>query len=164
MNLSDFAAAMEATWPPQALHRAGPWAVRQGAGGGKRVSAASPVGDWRADDIVLAEQAQAGLGQDSLFVIWPWDEALDAALAARGYAKIDPVMGYAAPVSAFAPPQRHISAATRHGSQLPYSGRGEFVLYLPLPYFIDSATTSSARSMPFNIHGHHIPAVVKDIG
>ena len=58
MNLSDFAAAMEATWPPQALHRAGPWAVRQGAGGGKRVSAASPVGDWRADDIVLAEQAQ----------------------------------------------------------------------------------------------------------
>ena len=75
MNLSDFAAAMEATWPPQALHRAGPWAVRQGAGGGKRVSAASPVGDWRADDIALAEQAQAGLGQDSLFVIWPWDQA-----------------------------------------------------------------------------------------
>ena len=55
MNLSDFAAAMEATWPPQALHRAGPWAVRQGAGGGKRVSAASPVGDWRADDIALAD-------------------------------------------------------------------------------------------------------------
>ena len=88
MNLSDFAAAMEATWPPQALHRAGPWAVRQGAGGGKRVSAASPVGDWRADDIALAEQAQADLGQDSL---------------------IDPVMGYAAPVSAFAPPQRMTS-------------------------------------------------------
>ena len=109
MNLSDFAAAMEATWPPQALHRAGPWAVRQGAGGGKRVSAASPVGDWRTDDIALAEQAQAGLGQDSLFVIWPWNLALDAALAARGYAKIDPVMGYAAPVSAFAPPQRMTS-------------------------------------------------------
>lgn len=64
------------------------------------------MGDWQPDDIALAEQAQADLGQDSLFVIWPWDAALDAALAAQGYAKIDPVMGYAAPLSAFAPPQR----------------------------------------------------------
>ena len=109
MNLPDFAAAMEATWPALALHRAGPWTVRQGAGGGKRVSAASAWAEWHPEDIALAEQAQAGLGQDSLFVIWPWDQALDAALAARFYAKIDPVVGYVAPVSAFDAPQRMTS-------------------------------------------------------
>lgn len=109
MMLSDFAAAMEATWPAMTLQRAGPWLVRQGAGGGKRVSAASAVGDWHPQDIAQAEQAQVDLGQDRLFVIWPWDTALDAALAARGYAKIDPVLAYLAPISSFAPPQRMTS-------------------------------------------------------
>ena len=107
--MAPFAAAMAATWPPFALHRIGPWAVGQGAGGGKRVSAASAVGDWVPTDIVQAEVAQADLGQDKLFVIWPWDTALDAALAARGYARIDPVEGYMAPISSFAPPQRMTS-------------------------------------------------------
>ncbi len=106
MSAADFAAAMEATWPPLALHRAGPWAIRDGAGGGKRVSAASAEGDWRPEDIQTAEAAQAALGQDRLFVIWPWDARLDTDLAAQGYAKIDPVIGYAAPVTAFAPPAR----------------------------------------------------------
>ena len=104
-----FAAAMAATWPPLAVHSAGPWAVGQGAGGGKRVSAAWAARDWGAGDIALAEAAQAALGQDKLFVIWPWDAALDAALAAEGYAKIEPVLAYTAPVSAFAPPQRMTS-------------------------------------------------------
>lgn len=107
--MAPFAAAMEATWPALAIHRAGPWAVRQGAGGGKRVSAASAVGDWHPDDIAVAEAAQAGLGQDRLFVIWPWDRALDAALEARFYAKIEPVVAYTAPVATFAPPQRMTS-------------------------------------------------------
>jgi len=107
--MAPFAAAMEVTWPALAIHRAGPWAVRHGAGGGKRVSAASAVGDWHPDDIAVAEAAQAGLGQDKLFVIWPWDRALDAALEAQGYAKIEPVVAYTAPVAAFAPPQRMTS-------------------------------------------------------
>ena len=109
MTPPDFAAAIEATWPALAVHRAGPWAVREGAGGGKRVSAASALGAWSPDDIALAEQTQRDLGQDRLFVIWPWDHALDAALAARGYAKIEPVVGYCAPISAFAPPARMTS-------------------------------------------------------
>ena len=107
--MAPFAAAMAATWPPFALHRIGPWAVGQGAGGGKRVSAASAAGDWVPADIVQAEAAQADLGQDKLFVIWPWDTDLDAVLAARGYAKIEPVLAYMAPVSSFAPPQRMTS-------------------------------------------------------
>lgn len=104
MTPATFAAAMEATWPPLALHRAGPWIIREGAGGGKRVSAASAEGVWSFADIALAEGAQQRLGQENLFVIWPWDETLDAALAARHYARIDPVIGYAAPVTAFGPP------------------------------------------------------------
>jgi GNAT superfamily N-acetyltransferase len=39
------------------------------------------------------------LGQSPLFVLRPGEEALDAALAARGYALHDPVVAYAAPVA-----------------------------------------------------------------
>ncbi len=100
-----FAQAMEATWPPFATFRQGPWLIREGAGGGKRVSAASAEGDWDETDLPLAEAAMQALDQDPLFVIWPWDETLDSTLAAKGYEKIDPVLGYAAPVAAFAAPK-----------------------------------------------------------
>ena len=106
MTPAEFAVAMEATWPPAATHRTGPWTIRDGQGGGKRVSAASAEGDWTDDDIPMAEAAMQDLSQDLLFVIWPWDLMLDDALASKGYAKIDPVIGYAAPVTAFDAPQR----------------------------------------------------------
>ncbi|MBI1170352.1 GNAT family N-acetyltransferase [bacterium] len=95
---------MEATWPALSRRRVGPWTVRAGGGGGKRVSAASAEAPWQDGDIALAEDAMRALGQDPLFVIWPWDAALDAALARHGYRVIDPVLGYAAPVAALAPP------------------------------------------------------------
>ncbi len=104
MTPNAFAEAMEATWPPFAIHRAGPWAIRDGAGGGKRVSAASAVGDWHDDDVPQAEAAMLALNQDLLFVIWPWDEGLDTTLAIQGYDRIDPVLGYAAPVQTFVAP------------------------------------------------------------
>ena len=94
----------EATWPPAATHRHGPWLIREGQGGGQRVSAASPAGDWTPDDIPQAEAAMAALAQSPLFVIHPQDAALDAALAARGYAHHDPVVAYAAPTAALADP------------------------------------------------------------
>lgn len=106
MTPLDFALAMEATWPPASATRLGPWIIRDGAGGGKRVSAASAEGDWHEADLPEAEAAMADLGQSPLFVIWPWDEMLDESLAARGYEKIDPVLAYAAPVSAFEAPRR----------------------------------------------------------
>ncbi|TMV56955.1 GNAT family N-acetyltransferase, partial [Thioclava sp. BHET1] len=34
-------AALDASWPAAALHHAGPWLIREGRGGGKRVSAAT---------------------------------------------------------------------------------------------------------------------------
>lgn len=102
--MTDPFAVIEATWPAAALHRAGPWLLREGRGGGKRVSAASAIGAWQDSDIATAEAAQADLGQDRLFMLRPDEAALDAALAARGYRIVDPVVILAAPVGTVAGP------------------------------------------------------------
>jgi GNAT superfamily N-acetyltransferase len=99
-------ALAEATWPPARTQRHGPWLIRQGLGGGQRVSAASALGGWQDSDIPAAESAMRALGQDPLFVLWPdanpQDNALDAALDARGYHLHDPVVAFAAPVDTLA--------------------------------------------------------------
>jgi len=91
---------VEATWPPKSCKRLGPWAIRDGAGGGKRVSAATAQGPFNADDIPRAEAAMTKLGQTPLFMIRTGEDALDSALERRGYAVIDPVTAYACPVGA----------------------------------------------------------------
>ncbi len=101
-----FRDTLDATWPAAELLPHGPFLLRRGAGGGKRVSAASLRGAWAPADLAEAEEAMRALGQEALFVLWPGDEALDAALDARGYRLIDPVVGYAAPVASFAPAPR----------------------------------------------------------
>lgn len=91
--------AMEASWPPARRWNLGPFVLRDGAGGGKRVSAASAEGAWTPADLDAAEAAMAA----PLFLIRPpQDAALDAALAARGYRVVDPVLAYAAPVATVA--------------------------------------------------------------
>lgn len=85
-------AVVDGTWSAAALHRAGPWLVREGRGGGKRVSSATAAGPVTEADIALAEAAQDALGQDRLFQIRGEDAVLDAALAARGYRVVDPVV------------------------------------------------------------------------
>ncbi|NEY92275.1 GNAT family N-acetyltransferase [Tabrizicola oligotrophica] len=92
------AEVMEATWPPAARQACGPFMLRDGRGGGKRVSAATVEGPWTAGDLVRAEAAMDA----PLFLIRAGDEVLDAALAERGYRSIDPVTAYAAPVDALA--------------------------------------------------------------
>lgn len=87
--------AIEATWPPCKAVNAGPWTLREGAGGGKRVSAATARAAFDTDiDLPAAEDAMRILGQDPLFMIRDGEHALDAALAARGYQMIDPVNMY----------------------------------------------------------------------
>jgi GNAT superfamily N-acetyltransferase len=98
------AAVMEATWPPARAWRAGPWTIRDGAGGGKRVSAATASGAWAADDLPMAEAAMRDMAQKPLFLIRDGDATLDDALAARNYTIIDPVIAYAAPVTQFDQP------------------------------------------------------------
>lgn len=99
--MTDIAALTEATWPPVARQRLGAWTIRDGQGGGQRVSAATRAGDadLAVDEIPAAEAAMAALGQAPLFQVWPDQPRLDAALAARGYRRHDPVIAYAAPVA-----------------------------------------------------------------
>lgn len=100
--MTDLFSATDATWPAAALHRAGAFMVREGRGGGQRVSAATAAGPWTEADIDAAERLHARLGQRPLFMIRPGEEALDAALAARGYRVKDPVNVHAAPIAALA--------------------------------------------------------------
>ncbi|WP_343080631.1 GNAT family N-acetyltransferase [Ostreiculturibacter nitratireducens] len=106
MNLYD---VIDATWPAARCLSRGPWKIREGLGGGSRVSATTAEGAWTEDDIPLAETAQAELGQKPLFMIRDGDGRLDAALDARGYHVADAVTIYAAPVATLA---RHTPPVT----------------------------------------------------
>jgi GNAT superfamily N-acetyltransferase len=86
---------MEATWPAARVWRDGPFLLRDGDGGGKRVSAASLQGPWELADL----QRLATLMPEPLVLIRPGEEALDQALAERGWRVVDPVVAYAAPVA-----------------------------------------------------------------
>ena len=101
-DLPDLNAAMEPTWPAAATHRLGPWLLRRGDGGGKRVSAASALADVGPGDLAMAEAAMAEMGQVPLFVIRPADQALDRLLDRAGYQVVDPVLIYAAPCAPLA--------------------------------------------------------------
>lgn len=100
--MTDIFDVAEATWPAAARHKAGAFTVREGRGGGQRVSAATAAPDWTEADIDAAEAKQAALGQPPLFMIRDGEAALDAALAARGYRVKDPVNVYEAAVVALA--------------------------------------------------------------
>ncbi|WP_371226095.1 GNAT family N-acetyltransferase [Roseovarius sp. 2305UL8-3] len=89
---------IEATWPPAVTKAQGPFTLRDGAGGGKRVSSATVEGVIAAEDLPAAESAMQAMGQTPLFMIRAGDETLDALLAAQGYDIIDPVNIYACPV------------------------------------------------------------------
>ncbi len=106
----DYLAAAEATWPPASTRRVGPWTIREGQGGGKRVSAATANGPVADRDIALAEDAMRGLGQPPLFMVRAGADALDALLQANGYHIVDPVEILACPVSMLARPPPPITA------------------------------------------------------
>lgn len=91
-------AVTEATWPPARTWHAGPWTLRDGAGGGKRVSAATADGTITQDNLAQAEAAMRAIGQTPLFMIRDGDAALDTLLANQGYRIIDPVNLYLGPV------------------------------------------------------------------
>ncbi len=81
----------EATWPPVEVRQHGAWNIREGQGGGQRVSAAT--GNWPTTeaDLPVAEAAMQALGQSPLFQVREGEKALDIMLAAHGYALVDPV-------------------------------------------------------------------------
>ena len=87
--------ALEATWPPRATEIRDGWRLRDGAGGGKRVSAAVALSDGA--DIAVAEDAMRARGARPLFQLTQDHVALDAALAGKGYRMLDPSVIYVAP-------------------------------------------------------------------
>ena len=98
MTPETLAEVMEATWPPLSRRTLGPFTLRDGAGGGKRVSAASLDGPFTETDLASLEAAMA----EPLMLVRAGDNALDAALDARGWRIVDPVVAYAAPVAQLA--------------------------------------------------------------
>ena len=97
-DFSDILTALEETWPTAARQTMGPWIIRDGQGGGKRVSAATPNSDWTPADIQVAETAMQDLGHTPLFMITDQDQDLDRALVDAGYGNVDPVNIYSTSV------------------------------------------------------------------
>lgn len=99
MTPRDLIALMDRTWPAHSTHAAGCWQVREGRGGGLRVSSAilapgaAAAGAGAGAEIALAEAAHQGLGQAPVFRLLDGDEdEADAALAARGYRIAEPTV------------------------------------------------------------------------
>lgn len=88
----------DVTWPAAEFLTVGNWTIRKGGGGGQRVSSVTPNGPVTDADIDIAQEAQASLGQNLLFMIREGDEVLDGLLEARGYRIKDPVNLYTCPV------------------------------------------------------------------
>ena len=96
-DLMDLFAVAAATWPAAETRVQSGWTLRRGEGGGNRVSAATLAAPGA--DPAEAEAAMRAWGQVPLFQIRPGDEALDAALDARGYALRDASLILAAPAA-----------------------------------------------------------------
>lgn len=81
----------EATWPPASKKALGAWTIRDGRGGGNRVSAATEAWPVTDADLPVAERAMKALGQVPLFQIREGDDKLDSLLESHGYLVRDPV-------------------------------------------------------------------------
>ena len=95
MTPATLSQVMEATWPPASRRNLGPFTLRDGAGGGKRVSAASLEGPFIDSDLDAVEAAMP----EPLMLVRAGETDLDAALESRGWRIVDPVVAYAAPVA-----------------------------------------------------------------
>jgi GNAT superfamily N-acetyltransferase len=92
---------IDGTWPAAHIRSLGPWTLREGRGGGSRVSAATlaaPIGPVADADITQAQSAMRLMRQEPRFMVREAENALDRQLAARSYLLADPVVIHACPV------------------------------------------------------------------
>ncbi|MBV1868190.1 MAG: GNAT family N-acetyltransferase [Marinosulfonomonas sp.] len=101
-TLSALYETVDATWPAAAYSRVGPWVIRDGRGGGKRVSAATLEGVFSPADIAVGEAGMAALGQVPLFMVREGEGELDRVLDSQGYIIVDPGSLYVCPVEGLA--------------------------------------------------------------
>ncbi len=93
---------IDATWPAKKITRISGWTIREGAGAGSRVSAATAMKAGSLEEVSEAEDAMRALGQTPLFMVRTGEDALDTALQDAGYTVKDPVTVYAAPTATLA--------------------------------------------------------------
>jgi GNAT superfamily N-acetyltransferase len=96
--------AIEATWPAARRFESDGWVLRDGQGGGSRVSSATllnPDAGTLAGVQKMAA-AQAGMGQQARVMVRVGDDALDRTLEGAGYRIADKTLLYAAPVGKLA--------------------------------------------------------------
>ena len=94
--------AIDATWPPARVETCGPFTVRVGRGGGKRVSAASTSAVTSEAEVKDAEIRMKEIGQTPLFMVRGEQPALDAMLEALDYDIVDPVVVLSGPAETVA--------------------------------------------------------------
>lgn len=97
-SLADLFAASEGTWPAARTWRQDGFTLRDGQGGGQRVSAATADGPVTDAQITAAEDAMRAIGQQPVFCERGDTPELDEALAARGYVVKDPTTVFVLPV------------------------------------------------------------------
>lgn len=88
----------DGTWPAKSQHELEGWVLREGAGGGSRVSAATATKSAQLGAFHVIEKAMLALDQTPIFMIRKGEDALDLLLENAGYQIKDPVTFYAAPV------------------------------------------------------------------
>lgn len=98
-DLAELFGAAEATWPPARTWQTAGFTLRDGAGGGQRVSAATATGPVSSAQIDTAEAEMRAAGQTPLFCERGETPELDAALATRGYEIKDPTSVYVVPIA-----------------------------------------------------------------
>lgn len=87
-NADPLMEALERTWPAASIWRLGPWTLRDGQGGGKRVSAASADGPVTEAEIDALEDEMEKRGETPLVRLGTGEQT-DEALAARRYEVLD---------------------------------------------------------------------------
>lgn len=97
-GLPELFAASEATWPAARSWSEAGFTLRDGQGGGQRVSAATANGPVSEDQIAAAENAMRAIGQQPLFCDRGATPELGHMLAARGYVIKDPTTIYVLPI------------------------------------------------------------------
>ena len=91
--------AVDATWSAKNFIDHDGWIIREGAGGGQRVSAATLEAPLNSANILSAEQKMESIGQNSLFMVRDSDADLDIVLEQANYGIVDPVVVLASPVN-----------------------------------------------------------------
>lgn len=94
--------AIDATWPPARFEKSGPFTLRDGKGGGKRVSAASSGEKASATEVNAAAARMLEMGQTPLFMLRGDQPELDALLEELGFDVVDPVIVLSASIEVVA--------------------------------------------------------------